>query len=64
MSRRKAVRTLVYFKLDESLAHSNCESTDLNFAGHRVNAYLICAGYNIIYTNYRVLLGWQEVQMS
>ena len=70
----------MYFKLDESLAHSS-----LNFLlelAMQLQKYIwisrvvewmkcmsnsdwqICARYNIIYANYRVLLGWEEVQMS
>ena len=50
----------MYFKQDE------------NFVGRRVNEmhvhvyfdWQICDGYDIIYANDHVLLGWQEVPMS
>ena len=56
----------MYFKLDESLAHSSLNIL-LKWACRQVNemyVWQIYAGYKIIYANYLVLRGWEEVQMS
>ena len=56
----------MYIKLDESLAHSSLNFL-LEWAGRKVNemyVWQICAGYKIIYANYLVLRGWEEVQVS
>ena len=69
----------MYFKLDENLAHSSLNfllelamqlqkyiwiSRVVEWVMHAKFDWQICTGYNIIYANYRVLLGWREVQMS